>query len=81
MSKIFVSFLSNHNSSFLSEVMPLISCPELIGLAWNGKRGVKGTTSPDERCDLGGVKLEKVYEFLQARYEIKVGQILTDSLI
>ena len=26
---------------------------------------IKGTTSPAERCDLGGVKLEKVHEFFQ----------------
>ena len=26
---------------------------------------LKGTTSPAERCDLGGVKLEKVHEFFQ----------------
>ena len=59
---------------------------------------IKGTASLAERCDLGGMKLEKVHEFFQvclnlcrrscdnmwliiARYEIKVGQILTDPLI
>ena len=26
---------------------------------------IKGTASPAERCDLGGVKLEKVHEFFQ----------------
>ena len=59
---------------------------------------IEGTASLAVRCDLGGLKLEKVHEFFQvclnlcrrscdnmwlvmARYEIKVGQILTDSLI
>ena len=42
---------------------PLLYKPGVVsGLKRCPTLYVKGTTSPAERCDLGGVKLEKVHE-------------------